>query len=660
MNRLVVPEGHVIVPVSEGQKDVPLRICVLVKVQPDPPGGDLVLLRSTLDGKVFLGCVADVSGAIHEWLELRVQCADLLRHTSLAGRVLLSNTILDDRWQRQAQAFEQMEMAETITCGWETANPLPTFLDVASLRPVHLKDESTGNHWQLCRDEAILQNHGLPSYAGSLHRYLYLPESDANTTLVPMTDNAPTNDHTKSLSEVCPNCVNLLPFNPTGGWTLVTRHYSTDLDALLDSFGGATKQRKPRRSPVCIDLGEDPAGHDGRALSYPGRLFLDSQSKESRLIEVLHLKLALLFETVAAVHSVIRSLQRPFLNLSEQSFGVDVSRSAGLLPFLWTAHARLVEPGDAVAMTVETADLTYYVSPLIGETSVYRPMATSLPAKGRASLRIRKVVTDSGEAVTVEGTLATQERIELHSSDLVLLQLGLKSGDLCLHAHLAADSALAADEYRFRTVSHNLLAGQIEELRSAEGVPMPEVPFEVVPLLSSPCDLYSLAILAVRILLVDESTSLPIAVDEMLSLARQVQAGYDSAEPLEAHVERVFRSDERWLLSLGPHRLAEEGIAPEKALGLVPDEVWWSTLATLVRMFPGLGPASLCRDYGDARPGGLHLAFERVLTDLDTLILKTRHLVAPDMRSDRQIATVIHRYLDRLSGQSNSETVDTR
>ena len=156
--------------------------------------------------------------------------------------------------------------------------------------------------------------------------------------------------------------------------------------------------------------------------------------------------------------------------------------------------------------------------------------------------------------------------------------------------------------------------------------------------------------------------------DEMLSLAREVQVGLDPApgpegrcaSGLEKAVERVFRADPRWLRSLGPHRLTGEGIAPEEALGLIPAELWWSVLALIARMFPGLGPASLCRDYGDARPGGLHLAFERVLTDLDALILKTRGLVTPDGRSDRQIAAILRQYLDRLSGQGDRGTIDSR
>jgi hypothetical protein len=459
-----------------------------------------------------------------------------------------------------------------------------------------------------------------------------------------------------------------MPFNPAAGLMLVTRYYPVDLESFLDLLGGETKPRRSSRAAANVDPGPALPGTGERAPSYSGRLFLEGQGKYSRLIEVFHLKLALLSGAVAAVHAVIRGLQQPFLNLSEQSFRVDLNGQGSLLPFLWNAHPRLVEPGQAVAVNVETADLKYYVSPLVDETSVYRPLATSLPARGRASLRIRKVVADSPETVTVEGTLATQERLELNRSDLVFLQLALPSGYLCLHAHLAADSALAGDEYRFRTVSHHFLPDQVRDLREAEGVPVSGVLFEVVPLLSSPCDLYSLAVLALRTLLVDRGTSLPVVVDEMLSLAREVQVGLDPgpgpegrcASGLEAAVERVFRSDSRWLRSLGPHRLTGEGIAPEEALGLIPDELWWSTLAMVVRMFPGLGPASLCRDYGDARPGGLHLVFERVLTDLDALILTTRGLVTPDGRSDRQIAAIVRQYLDRLSRQGDRGMMSTK
>ncbi len=651
--RLRVPEGCAVIPLSAGQKEAALRVSLVVKAPAGRDGGSLIKLRSTLDSEVFLACLDDAAGQIQAWLEVWLQSTAVLRNMVLAQRVFLSNAVLDDRWHKRVQAFDQLGTAEKVTAGWETSPPLPTFLDVGALSPVHPKDEQTGAYWRLCQDEGILQDHGVPSYTGSLHRYLYLPELGSETPLVPVTEEAPTNDRTRPLAEICPNHAKLIPFNPAAGLLLVTRHYPMDLEGFLDLLGGAEHRPEGSRPTHVINVDPDP-GRDGSAVRYPGRLFSESQGRYSRLIEVFHLKLVLLSHIVASVQAVVRCVQQPLLNLSPESFQVDVDRNAGPLPFLWTACPRLVEPGHALAMRVGATDLTYYASPLMGETSVYRPAVTSLPTRGRALVRIRKTPSGPRTAVTVEGTLATQERLELGESDLVILQLPLASGPLCLCAHAKRDSALAADEYRFRTLSGSLDDGQIEAIRSAQGVPLPGVPFEIIQPLSSPCDLYSLAIVAIRTLLVNRGTSLPIAVDEMLSLARQVQAGADPAEPLPAGVERVFRSDPRWLQSVGPHHLTEEEIAPEDALGLVPKDLWWSALAMMVRMFPGLGPASSCRDYGDARAGGLHLVFEPTRSDLSELILKTRYLVTPDLKSDRQIAAVVRRYLESQTEQDSN------
>jgi hypothetical protein len=632
-----------VIPVCESQKDAALRVCVVVKLSEDPGGGAPVRLRSTLGGTVFLACLADVAGQIHAWLALWLQDATVLRNTSLAQRVFLSNALLDDRWRKQVEAFDQLGTAEKLTCGWETSPPLPTFLDVAALSPVHPREEQTAACWRLCQEEGILQKGGLPSYAGSLHRYLYIPELGDQTPLVPVTDGAPTNERTKPLAEICPRVDKLIPFNPAAGLMLVTRHYAMDLEGYLDLLAGAHRDRgQGTATPGAVPDSEPGAGG---AVRYPGRLFLEAQGRYSRLIEVFHLKLVLLSHLVAAVQAVVRCGQRPLLNLGPESFQVEMDPDPGPLPLLWTGRPRLIEPGSALPLHVEGTDLTYYVSPLIGETSAYRPAVTSLPTRGKGLVVIRKTPSESRDTALVEGTLATQERLELSASHLVVLPLSLATGSLCLYAHVQKDPGLAGDEYRFRAFSRHLEAAEIQAVRSAQGVPLSHVAFEVIHPLSSPCDLYSLAILAIRTLLVGSGTSLPVAVDEMLSLARQIQTGCDPAQPLPPQVERVFRSDARWLPSLGPHHLLAEPIAPEEALGLIPPELWWSTLALIARMFPGLGPASLCRDYGDARVGGLHLVFEQTQNDLDELVLKTRYLVTPDIKSDGQIAAVVRRYL---------------
>src|SRR6188474_3492808 len=63
----------------------PLSLCVVVRTQPgvgvdgamDPASaGPLLILRDVLDGRVLLGCVADASGAVQQWVEIWVQDVD--------------------------------------------------------------------------------------------------------------------------------------------------------------------------------------------------------------------------------------------------------------------------------------------------------------------------------------------------------------------------------------------------------------------------------------------------------------------------------------------------------------------------------------------------------------------------------------------------------
>jgi hypothetical protein len=183
------------------------------------------------------------------------------------------------------------------------------------------------------------------------------------------------------------------------------------------------------------------------------------------------------------------------------------------------------------------------------------------------------------------------------------------------------------------------------DLRAAEGVPMTEIPFEIIPLLSSPCDLYSLAVLALRILLVDASNSMPVVLDETLSLARQIEAQGNTSADIETQTANIFNTDRRWVESLGPHHLILDETTAEQALAVIPLELWCPTLVAILRMFPGQLRGGECTDYGDAQPGGLHKVFERTLADLDGLILKSRSLVVADWKSNAEICAVIQQFL---------------
>ncbi len=639
-----LPDGYIAVPITEDQKLSVLKICILVRPEPDPAGGRLVVLRNTVDAKIFLGCIVDASAQVLDWLDLWMQNSGTLINTPAASRLNLSNATLDDRWNKQFRAFEQLDASATVKTGMESSNPLPTLIDISAGCPVHPMDPESVTPWKLCTDEGLLQQNGLPCYSSSLHRYLYVPASGSATKFVPVTPGAPANESTKPLSEICADDANTIPFNMAAGLMLVKKHDPIYLETYIDILSGISWDGLKHGRSI-LDFGEqiNALRKDETTLTNDGRLFLETCGRHGRLIETLHLKLRLLADVISSVHTMVCNLQRPLLNIGPESWQVKLGEVGRGLPFLWTAKAVLSDPGDAIPLAIEDTNLQYYLPSPVAGTSIYRPLVSSVPTKGRASLRIRSVLTETNDTTVVEGTFTTQERIEIASHDIVWLRINLACGDVDLYAHLESDSAMASGEWRFRTVAQNLQ--HTGDIKAAEGVPMPEVQFEIIPLLSSPCDLYSLAVLAIRIFLVDNTNSLPVVLDETLSLMREIEAHFDENVSIEERIGDLFSKDNRWIESLGPQHLTFDEVASDEIFGIIPSEIWWVVLKIIMKMLPGLGPDSECRDYGDAQPGGLHKVFERTMDDIDKLILKTRSLIVSDWESNREISAVIQKYL---------------
>ncbi|MHC4693235.1 MAG: hypothetical protein ACYS67_10885, partial [Planctomycetota bacterium] len=320
-----LPEGYVAIPISEDQKSNVLKICVLVRNKPDDVAGHLVGIRNTMDAAVFLGCIVDKSGRVQEWLELWIQNSGSLIDTVSAARQVLSNTMLDNRWRRQCQALEELEGAAIVKTGWESEQPLPTFLDISKKSPVHPVQAQSGEAWKLCKDEGLLQQKGLPAYGNSLHRYLYLPKLGGDSPLVTVTPNAPTNDSTKPMSEISGDPARIIPLNPQAGLMLVKKYVPINLETFVDILNG-----KPwdglKHGRSILDLGETfkALTKDEPTISADGWLFLESQGRCGRLIETLHLKLRLLADIVSSVRSLTYHLQRPLLNINPECWQVEL------------------------------------------------------------------------------------------------------------------------------------------------------------------------------------------------------------------------------------------------------------------------------------------------------------------------------------------------
>lgn len=642
-----IPEGYLAVPVSQTDMGAAMRLCVLACQTPEPSAGALVLLRDLPDAQVFLGCVTDVSGRLHGWVELWVQNLDGLANSLPAYRETVSNASLDARWSEQAAAFCALDRNNLIQTGWESRHPLPVYLDLSGVQPVHPEGPDTSGRWELCCDDNLLRKAGLPPYSSSLFRYLYQPTAGDQTRFTPVVKGAPQGPTTVPASTALAGIEKHPAFNPQAGLLMVTGFAPLSFEDYVDLLGGkpwpGVQHGKQR---LDLDDNYNSLTDSAQVENGLGHLFLGSHGKRGRFVEAYHLKMQLLADACRLVREHVGRRQLPFLNLGADSFRVGLQRPGTGLPLLWTARCALVQPEAAFALPVGTGEFRYFLR-MRGDTSVYLPQNPGGARQGSGSVRIRKLLPPDQGRTVVEGTLIAREPVTVSPHDLLWMRLPLPGGRVELYGHLYAGEGLAEGEVRFRSLAQQFDAAGLGALKAAEGVPLARAPFEVVPLLSSPCDLYSLGVLGVRALLVDDQTTLAVALDEILSLARQVAAEHKPEVPLGQRIRAVFEREPRYGDSLGPHRINHGGLTSEEGFGLVPSELWYETLGILIRLFPGLGPDSFCRDFGDAPPAALEVVFNRPLEELEKLLVCSRSLILIDWNFNREINGAIRDCLQR-------------
>lgn len=650
-----VPEGYAAIDLFPGEGTPPLRVCVLVRQEPGPVGGRFVVVRDVLDASVYLGCVLDAGGEVDQWIEVWVQRVDTLGVSAIQGRGRLSNALIEERWRKTVEGLASAEPDLLIRTGTETRNPVSFGVDVGRGVAARAMHEPTGTDWDVCRDEDVLAAKGLGSYRSSLSRYLWVEQEGEDSPFVPLDDES-------ALGSAVLTGVNrdLVPFNLAGGLMMVRRLAPIAYADQVEIIGGRGWSGV-QHGTASLDL---RSGHESvtRVAGFagdpepidPDRLFLGRHGRWGRLVEALHLKTKLLAEAVNAVRGVVATTGRPLLNLTDESFRVEMWEAGVGLPRLWTSRVRLVDPGTAHEMAVGEVRERCFVSPDGIGRGVYRPELAADGSRGRCDLRIRSVDESDPAGVVVEATFRSDERVPSGGGELVELRVPLEDHRVLLHGRLREEQALGPGELRFRSSPSRADGAGASALKAAEGVPMRDVAFEVVPLASTPCDLHALGVLGVRTLLVDGQNTLAVALDELTSLARQAQVEreHDGSLSLEDSFERAFFSDvdgdARWAGSIGPQRLILEDIPAVQALDMIPPEVWVRVLATLSRMLMGVSDASLCRGVGDT--GGLapHVVFDGAVGALADLLVRTRSLIVVDWRHNREVHAVVRAFREGM------------
>lgn len=634
----VCPPGYGLAPIFPGEGGA-VRVCVVTKSE-----GGFVPLRETMDARVYLGALADRAGRVREWLEIWVQDVTGLAQSLAVYREVINNRVLDERWKSRAELLAASPEHGLVLIGAERENPEPVLIDAKAHGPVPARDRKTNAAWALCRDEGVLSKRGVPGYAATLQRHVYLKDLGEQSDLVPV-------EMLGGDGAALGVPAGTLALNPGGGLMLALRYAPLSYEQFVDAVGGVESDAGPAEGVLkAIAAGASgvSAGTRGtmsgpQAMMVPGTgwLMLASSDRSGRLVESLHLKLMAFAGAAAAAKASIAATQAPMLNITSASFRVSLGEAFGATPILWGNKVSLVEPGEGMEVPVEGTDLRYYVAGRGGGMSMYSPAGVSRQMQGKGWLRLRNIVTDGPGGTVLEGTLQTQERVMPGKNDLLWLRYGLGPVRIDQYATVDMKGSMAPGEVRIRTIPARVKDDVAGLLKQALGVPIPDVHFGILPMLSSACDLYSVGVLGVRTLLVGARSPLPVSLDELMTLAGLAAKSAADGEELWVRISRAFESEKRWASSLGPQMLLADCENAAEAFAAVPPQLWYQTLATIIRCFSGLGPDSRCKDFGDAPAGGQQRVFDGLLDELYSLLTACRTLIVSDFALNSEIRGVV-------------------
>jgi hypothetical protein len=280
-------KGYQGVTLRAEDRDAPIAICLLVRMNPtdSPP---FVLLRETMDASIYLGCIVDRAGHPKALVEIWVQNVDRVAFSFRAQLEPLTNSILDRRWTDRVSMYRSLKRNTIIETGAESVHPFPALIDAKEGTVVHPVDPGTHRRFVLCEDEKALELAGLPSYASSLHRYLWnRPEEAEAPVFLAVTSGAPLRPGVGQVTDIFEG---LYPFNPGGGLLLVRPLAPLALTEFSDILSGKTWPGFQCGNEV-VRLGAAYAKlEDAEEILYKGgHLFSGRAGKAGRLLEVFHL-----------------------------------------------------------------------------------------------------------------------------------------------------------------------------------------------------------------------------------------------------------------------------------------------------------------------------------------------------------------------------------
>jgi hypothetical protein len=639
--------GFTFAPIHPVGPASPLTICVLVREEPDPAYGSFILLRSLPGASVYLGALCDHAERVLQWMEIWVQTLDF-KDWELAGSLdQLSNHFLDERWSSEQALFETLLSREVVATGMERRNPSPLLILPRSGQTRTSLALTEATPWKICQDDSLLVSQGLPPYSTSPFRYLFDPTTTGTKTFLATTEKAPSNSHVQGLNRLSSGASGATIFNPGAGLLRVTQFHPLELEDYLQILegrpwgGGNIGANTPRLGLLPKSIYAALESWSARPQGLPFLLH-GTGSPSDRFNEIFFLKLSLLRDVLAEVRAYVKAQQLPLLNIFPASFRVSLPEVSAVFPAFWAAKSVLVKPGQAYPLKIKSTEQRYFIRLGQFEPSPFLPEGLAAHTTGVGSVFIRSVTTEN-DGVVLDGRLVAEDYLAADSHDLLWFKLPLADERVEFFAHVykSETDANKSRETRFRTVPAKLGEPVVASLKRVVGTVFPRSPYEIWPLLSSPCDLFSLGVIAVRVLLANGGTKLPVILDETLSLARLLGKQPAAEEELAPSLWSLLEKDERLLDLVSPHSLTESNESPAQARAKIHMKLWIETITLVLRLFPGSGGHSFCKDFGDVSPLALETVFDAPMQELEALLLRLRGTLAPSLSANEEIAAII-------------------
>ncbi|HPC83949.1 MAG TPA: hypothetical protein P5234_11085 [Thermoanaerobaculaceae bacterium] len=283
---------------------------------------------------------------------------------------------------------------------------------------------------------------------------------------------------------------------------IVTRLSRATLDALADRLGG----RPPAETPGLESEGGFLFGDDGSGLD---------------AVEVLALKLNLFLQVLRCVREYHRRLGLPHLDLHPDHLVVDPGDVGELLPALWGFRTRLLGTSGSRQAALGGA-ATVLLPPRETKVPFAAPRVREfgMQTRRRAELLIERVIgeSDGSGRSRIEATLRDPHGFHLRPTPQDWLLIGIPDGGEELGvASLPArpDPRRTAGAGGLRITSEPVKLGPaaLRRIERSGGMLLPLVRYRVYPQLTDCDDAFSLGVILLRLLVVNDGQDLSTVAD---------------------------------------------------------------------------------------------------------------------------------------------------